>query len=195
MSGSSLVSDSNGRAGAMRGRLRSLTGLPVRGPAFTVEIAPGENATLHRAVYAAPRGSVLVVDGRGYPDRAVWGEVLTVAAQQQGIVGLVVDGAVRDVEAMRQRGFPVFAIGTSPAGPHKQPPGRIGVPVSCGSVVVHPGDFVIGDADGVAVVAEADRDRVLAAADARKDMEAEWIAALEAGATTIELLGLNGREG
>ncbi len=179
----------------MLGRVRSLTGYPVQGPAFPVEITAGENATLHRAVYAAPAGSILVVDGHGHVDRAVWGEVLTVAAQQRGIGGLVLDGAVRDLHAMRERAFPVFAVGTSPAGPHKHPPGRIGVLISCGGVAVAPGDLVVGDADGVAVVPAADVERVLADARVRASREQEWIAALESGATTLELLGLDGREG
>lgn len=195
MSSASLVSDSQGRTGAMRGRIRSLTGIQVSGPAFTVVIAPGTNATVHRAVYAAPPSSVLVIDGAGYADRAVWGEVLTVAAQQRGIAGLVLDGAVRDIEAMRERHFPVFAVGTNPAGPHKEPPGQIDIPISCGGVVVRPGDLVVGDEDGVVVVPASDVEEVLADAEARKHREDSWMAALEAGATTIELLGLDGQRG
>ena len=191
---SSVISDCMDRTGAMQGRIRSLTGLSVVGGAFTVAVKPGENATLHRAVYQAPPGTVLVIDAGGYPDRAVWGEVLTVAAQERGIIGVVLDGAVRDIEALRARAFPTFAVGACPAGPHKSPAGIIGGTISCGGVTVRSGDLVVADLDGVTVVPAGAVGRVLAAAQGRQRMESEWISAIEAGASTLDLLGLDGQE-
>jgi 4-hydroxy-4-methyl-2-oxoglutarate aldolase len=187
----SLVSDCLGRLQAMAGEIRRLAGSRVAGPAFPVEVVAGESGTLHRALLVAPPGSVLVVAAGGYTGRAVWGEILTVAALQRGLRGLVLDGVVRDLDAIAAHGFPVFARGTCPAGPHKSPPGRSGEPVACGGVVVAPGDVVLGDGDGVVVVPAAAAEEVHARARERLGQEQEWLRRLRGGETTVEILGLD----
>lgn len=184
-----IASDCMGRFGAMVG-IRRLSGAEMAGPAFPVETAAGENGTLHRALRVVPAGAVLVVAAAAGEDRAVWGEVLTLAAEQAGIRGVVLDGATRDVDAIRGRDFPLFARATSPAGPHKGWPGRIGEPVACAGVVVSPGDVVLGDGDGVAVVPAADAERVLAAARERAGLEQEWLGRIRAGEPSTRVLGL-----
>src|SRR5690606_28107227 len=122
------------------------------GRAFPIRVLAGDSATCHRALSDAPRGFVLVINGGGYEGRAIWGEILTVAARSKGVRGAVVDGVVRDIGAIRQLDFPLFARGTTPGGPHKGGGGRWGTPITCGGVLVCPGDLVVGDEDGVAVV-------------------------------------------
>lgn len=187
---SATVSDCLDRLQAMDGGIRLLAGDGVAGRAFTVETAAGDSATLHLALQHAPPGSVLVVAAGGHVRRAVWGAILTEAAQRRGVRGLVVDGVVRDVTQLRASGFTVYARGSCPAGPHKGFRGRWDVAVSCGGVVVDPGDLVLGDADGVVVVPAGRAAEVAAAVAQRRRVEEQWRAGLRRGATTAELLGL-----
>ncbi len=188
---SSLLSDVMGRAQAMTGRITALTVPALSGPAFPVRVVAGDNKTIHQALGRVPIGAVLVVDAGGYRDRAVWGEVLTIAAQQRGVVGLVVDGATRDVEAIRALGFPVFGRGTSPAGPHKAGGGTIGAPVCCGGVAVSAGDVVVADPDGVVVVPAGSLTETWAAARQRLHDEQRWIARIRSGESSASVLGLD----
>jgi 4-hydroxy-4-methyl-2-oxoglutarate aldolase len=125
------------------------------------------------------------------PELGYWGEVLTTAAQARGIAGLVIDGCVRDVDALAAHAFPVFAAGIALTGATKELPGSVGRPVIAGDVEVDPGDWVVGDVDGVVVIPLAHLDAVIAAADARTAKEAALFTALRNGKTTIELLGID----
>jgi 4-hydroxy-4-methyl-2-oxoglutarate aldolase len=163
-------------------------GARLCGPAYTVQGTGGDNLALHHAVIAAPAGSVLVVDVDG-ACHGHWGEVLAIAAQCRGLSGLLIDGGVRDVDALRNLGFPVFSRNNSVVGTRKSHPGYLGVPVTIGGVTVHTGDLVVADTDGVVVLPAGDVERVLTDADARVQKEREIIAALRVGATTLELYG------
>lgn len=188
--GSAMVSDANGRHGAMAGRMRLLSGDGVAGHAFTVRITPGDSASLHLALDHVPRGRVLVVDGAGFADRAVWGEILTRAALARGIRGLVVDGAVRDLAAIRSIGFPVFAVGTTPAGPHKAGGGAWNIPISCGGTVVRDGDLVVADLDGVTVVPAEAVAEVAQATEEKRRSEERIVSEISRGGASAALLGL-----
>jgi regulator of RNase E activity RraA len=166
-------------------------GAALAGPAATASVPAGDNLAIQSAVAEADPGSVVVVEVVGEAPGAYWGEVLTVAAQSRGIAGVVLEGPVRDVEATRRRGFPCFGTGTDPRGPTKAGGGSIGGPVRVGGVRVNPGDWVVGDDDGVVVLPGADLERIIAAATAKADREPELIAAIEAGATTLEVLDLD----
>jgi 4-hydroxy-4-methyl-2-oxoglutarate aldolase len=122
------------------------------GPAFTVRTPPGEHPAVRRAADEAPPGSVIVVDAGGELDHALWGDNLSKLVLERGVSGLVVDGAVRDVDGIEALGFPVFAAGVTPTPPRRDEDGEIGVPVTCGGLTVRPGDLVYGDRDGVVVV-------------------------------------------
>ena len=183
------VSDCMARFGAMRG-VRRLSGGRLVGPAYPVQTMAGENSTLHRAIQTAPAGSVLVVDAAAAEDRAVWGEVMTVAAIHGQLRGLVLDGVTRDLDAISGHNFPLFARGTCPAGPHKGWSGRLGTRISCGGVVVEADDVVIGDGDGVVVVPHGDAQAVLVAARDRVRDEAEWMARISAGEPSTTVLGI-----
>jgi 4-hydroxy-4-methyl-2-oxoglutarate aldolase len=185
-----LASDCLGRFGAMDGGIMPLSGLTVLGWAATVEVVPGDSATIHRALTGVRSDSVLVVDAGGGRNRAVWGGVLTAAARASGVLGAVIDGAVRDLAAIRAQGFPVFARGTSPAGPHKAGGGRSGTRISCGGLVVEPGDLVLGDEDGVVVVPAGELVRVRQAVRDREEQERRWLARIEAGESSASILGL-----
>ena len=166
-------------------------GATVAAPAYPVACTPGDNLAVHVAVTTAPAGSVLVVDVGPIPDRGYWGEVLTTAAESAGLVGLVIDGGVRDVAALEAHRFPVFSSTISLPGARKDQPGTVGAPVTIGGVPVARGDWVVGDVDGVTVVPAASLDAVRAAGEARESKEAGFFAALQLGKTTVELLGLD----
>jgi 4-hydroxy-4-methyl-2-oxoglutarate aldolase len=187
--GTALISDCLDRVGAMDSRIARVSGARLAGPAFPVRTMAGDSRVLHHALMKVPAGSVLVVAAEAHRERAVWGEIMTVMAQAAGVVGLVVDGAVRDIEAVRRRAFPVFACGVSPAGPHKAGVGSIGATVSCGGVVVSAGDLVLGDADGVVVIPKAREQEVFEAARARRELERSWISRIEKGESSVDVLG------
>jgi 4-hydroxy-4-methyl-2-oxoglutarate aldolase len=167
------------------------TGAVLAAPAYPVRCTPGDNLAVHVAVTTAPAGSVLVVDVGPVPDRGYWGEVLTTAAEAAGLAGLVIDGGVRDVAALEAHGFAVFSSTISLPGARKDQPGSVGAPVTVGGVAVSRGDWVVGDVDGVTVVPADSLDEVMAAGEAREAKEQGYFAALRAGATTVELLGLD----
>lgn len=162
----------------------------ICGRALTVLCPPGDNLMLHVAVAHAFPGAVLVATTGPYLLAGAWGEILTAAAQARGVSGLVIDGAVRDVEAIREAQFPVFARGCAIGSCTKDRVGRLNVPVQVGGCTVHPGDVVVGDADGLVVVAQAAMSAVHEAAVRRREREQEIIAELRRGRTTIELLNL-----
>ena len=187
---SSVVSDCLDRSGAMDGRIRLLSGQRLVGPAFTVRTVAGDSATIHRALRAVPAGHVLVVSAEGGMERAVWGAVLTEAARRAQLVGAVIDGLVRDLAQIRAVGFPLFARGSSPAGPHKGGHGSFGEVVQCGGVVVSPGDLIVGDLDGVVVVPAARVDGVSRDAVERLRAEETWIERIRSGETSADILGI-----
>lgn len=166
-------------------------GARVAGPAFPVRCGPGDNLAIHLAVTIAPAGSILVVDAQAVPGRGYWGEVLTTAANARALAGLVIDGGVRDVDALERRRFPVFASMIALRGAQKINGGSVELPVNVGGVEVHTGDWVIADRDGVTVIAASRLDAVLDAGAARAAREEELFTALAGGATTLELLELD----
>lgn len=184
------LSDAIGRLGAMDGGIRRMCGSRLAGRAYTVVTAAGDSSTIHRALQHVPPGSVVVVDAQGGVARAVWGNILTVMAMTRGVVGAVIDGATRDIEEIAAVGFPLYARGTCPAGPHKGFRGSHGVPIQCGGVVVHPGDVVVGDGDGITVVPAALEASVRLTVEQLVALEHEWLERIRAGESTVEILGL-----
>jgi 4-hydroxy-4-methyl-2-oxoglutarate aldolase len=153
---SSILADVAGRRGALSGRIAPLAPtMRFAGPALTVEVRPGDNLMIHAAMAVAKPGDVIVVDGKGDLSSALMGEIMSQQCVALGIAAVVIDGAVRDSEAIRELGFPMYAAGLNPNGPTKFVPGRLNHPISIGGVTVHPGDLVVGDADGVTVIERA----------------------------------------
>jgi regulator of RNase E activity RraA len=146
------IADSMGRFNFMDPSIVSRSGLPVCGPALTVNCRPADNLMVHKALQLAERGDVVVVATGGNTVSAVFGGLMCEAASAKGIGGIVVDGALRDVEDLVRLKFPAFSRTLCPGSCDKDGPGEINVPISCGNTVVGPGDLIVGDADGVVVV-------------------------------------------
>jgi len=178
----SILADVAGRRGALDGRIAALTPTTrLAGTAFTVEVRPGDNLMIHAAMQIAKPGDVLVVDGKCDTTCALMGTIMMTACRQLGITGVILDAAVRDCEEIVEMGFPVYSVGTNPNGPTKFVPGRINHPISVGGVTVHPGDLVIGDADGVTVIEREKAPHMLALAAKKVADERARIAALQQG--------------
>ena len=147
------VSDSMYRMSAGGSRLRPMhKGGAMAGPALTVRARPGDNLMVHKALDIAEAGDVLVVDAGGDLTSAIIGEIMSTYAKQRGLAGIVINGAIRDAEAIRAGTFPVFAAGVTHRGPYKDGPGEINVPIAIDGMVIEPGDLVLGDGDGVLCV-------------------------------------------
>jgi 4-hydroxy-4-methyl-2-oxoglutarate aldolase len=184
-----IFSDINGRRGALHGRITALRPrMKVAGPAFTVEVRPGDNLMIHAAMALAKPGDVLVIDGKGDQTSALMGTIMMTACRQLGLAGVVVDGAVRDSLEIDEMDYPVFSVGTNPNGPTKNNGGRIGHPVSVGGVTVRAGDFIIGDGDGVVVVEREALAALLPLADHKVKAEAKRIAQIKDGNTSASWL-------
>lgn len=164
-------------------------GAAVAGSAYPVECAPGDNLGIHLALEKIRPGDVLVVGASGF-FAGYWGEVLTVAAQTVGVQGLVIDGGVRDVSALKALGFPVFARGVSMRGTVKASAPSVGRPISLSSTPVAPGDLVVADGDGVLILPAGTVPDVLAKGLEREEKERGIMDRLRSGETTLELFGL-----
>jgi len=167
------------------------SGAVIFGPAYAVRCSPGDNLGVHVGVTTAPSGSVLCVDVGGVRELGYWGEVLTTAAQARGLIGLVIDGCVRDVDALRRRGFPVFSTGRALTGATKHQPGEVGGWCSIGGVRVATGDWIVGDVDGVVCIDAPALDSVIESGSERTNKERTMFERLMSGATTVELLELD----
>lgn len=190
--GAATVYEAQGAVGALDSGIKPLDPRSrIAGPAFTVDLRPADNLMLHYALLKALPGDVLVVDAKGFLEAGPWGDVLTAQALKLGLAGLLVHGAVRDATAIIDSGFPVFCRGLSIKGTGKHQPGRANVPVVIGDVMIYPGDIVVGDRDGVAIVARTRVDEVIASGLAREAKEVQMRAAIEQGATTAELMSLD----
>lgn len=171
------IGDAMERFGIARGISPLWAGAVVSGPAATVLTRPGDNKGVHAAFEVIRAGEILVVDGGSDDTRALIGELVAQKAKALGVAGIVLDGAARDAVELREVGVPVFARSVTPAGPWKTGPYRLGETVALGGVSVAPGDWVVGDADGVAVVPRERIAEVTAAADELVRGEAERRAA------------------
>ena len=178
----SILSDNMGRLYAGGPTLRPMhDGTAMIGTALTVRTRPGDNLMVHKAIDMAVPGDVIVVDAGGELGNAIIGEIMAMLAASRGVSGFVVDGSVRDVDALATLSLPVFAAGISHRGPYKDGPGEIGVPVAVGGQPVSPGDIVVGDADGILAIAPAEAAALTELARAQMRREADMLAAIASG--------------
>ena len=176
------ISDSMARMTAAGARLRPLhRGGKLAGAAITVKSRPGDNLMVHKALDLAEPGDIVVVDAGGDLSNAIIGELMVAHAIQRGLGGIVIYGAVRDLDAIQGGSFPVFAAGVTHRGPYKDGPGEINVPIAIDGMVIAPGDLVVGDYDGLLCVGYDDIAAVYAAAKAKNDAEVAQMAAIQAG--------------
>ncbi|MEO1620959.1 MAG: RraA family protein [Cyanobacteria bacterium J06632_3] len=143
----------------------------MAGPAYTVRCVPGDNLMLHAAIYRAQPGDVIVVEA-GNSDYAMSGGNVCAIAQKRGIAGFVIDGAIRDIAEVREARFPVFARGCMAKPGVKETLGDLQVPIICGGVAVSPGDIVVADEEGIAVIPQAEKEKVYEIAKARTEKDA-----------------------
>jgi RraA family protein len=178
----SHLGDVMDRLNVVDGRIRPIwPGCRLVGRAVTVLTAGGDNRAIHEIIPALKDGDVLVVNGQGVTHRALIGELIAERAQRRGCAGFVLDAAVRDADEIAGLRFPVYARGVTPAGPYRNGPGRSGVPVALGGVVVRPGDWVIGDSDGLAVVPQEEAEDIVAKAESKRDTELQQQDDIRAG--------------
>lgn len=150
------IADNMNRLYCVDAAIKSINGVPLLGCAFTVKTAPGDNLMIHKAMHMARPGDILVVDGGGYMERALIGEIMVTQSAVLGLGGWVLDGMIRDGDDIRGKSVPVYARGVIPRGPYKNGPGEINVPVCIGGQVVLPGDILVGDGDGIVVIRPED---------------------------------------
>lgn len=176
------IADAMGRFRVMDpGIQQRIPEVRLAGTAVTVMVRPGDNLMVHKAMEMARPGDIIVVNTCGNTTSAVWGELMTASALAAGIAGLVVDGAVRDTQEIKKQGFPVFSRSLSASGCDKDGPGEINCPISCGSLVVMPGDIILGSHDGIVVVPPEDAKEVLQKAISIQNREEKRISEIESG--------------
>jgi 4-hydroxy-4-methyl-2-oxoglutarate aldolase len=178
---SANVADAMGRFNFMDAGIRARTGFPLCGPAVTVLCRPADNLMVHKALDVAQAGDVIVVNTVGNTTTAVFGDLMCRTAAAKRLGGIVVDGAIRDVEGIRSLGFPAFSRSVSPGSCDKDGPGEVNTPIACGGAVVMPGDIVVGDDDGIAVVPRDHASDVLRQLEELQARERSRIAEIDKG--------------
>lgn len=160
----SNIADCMSRFFAMNQAIKLLSrggAVNMAGYALTVRVRPGDNLAFHKALDIAGEHDVIVVSNEGTVSRSLMGEIMARYAERRKIAGIVIDGPIRDIDAISRMELPIYGTGFTPGGPYKTGPGEVNAPVSCGGVSVTPGDVVIGDKDGVVVIPKADAPVVL----------------------------------
>ena len=197
---SAIISDNLNRMVAAGPSVRPMhKGGTLAGTALTVKTRPGDNLMIHKAADIAQPGDVIVVDAGGDLTNALIGELIISHARSRGVVGFVVNGAVRDMDVIAVDDYPVYGAGVSHRGPYKDGPGEVNVPIALDGMVIEPGDIVIGDLDGVVCIPREEAESVLAASRAQQEKEAGIQAAIAGAgwdrAWVDEILKAKGCEG
>lgn len=197
--GALAVSDLHEALGPIAGRRALLTpamrplinGSRAFGQAVTCEAYPGDNLAIHLALHVVKKGQILVFTNGGSADGALWGELAATMALRKGVAGVVVDGAIRDTDALRAMNFPVWSTIISPSHPEKRGPAAVNVPVVCGGVTINPGDLIVADSDGVLAIPPAMIAEAAEGAIARMGKEAQVKKAVAEGKALFEILGMD----
>lgn len=153
----------------------------MAGCALTVKTRPGDNLMIHKALTMAQSGDVIVVDGGGDLTNALFGEIMVATAIGRGLAGVVLNGAVRDSEEIGEGEFPLYAAGINHRGPYKDGPGEINVPIAIDGMLIHPGDLMLGDADGLLCVPYDSLEATLAAVREKMQAEQQTLADIATG--------------
>jgi len=179
------VGDCLGRAAAMDSRVKGLSqGMKLVGPALTVKVPPIDNLMIHKALTLVKPGDIMVIDGGGDHSWALLGFLMVSTAIKLRLAGMIVDGCIRDAAEIRTSGLPIFAAGINPNGPMKEGPGEINYPIHCGGQIVHPGDIMVADDDGVVVVPQDHAAGIVDKVKTGIAREEKRLAEIEAGVTT-----------
>lgn len=178
------VADCMGRLCALSSEIRRMTVHtgPMCGVALTVRARPGDNLMLHQAMNMAGPHDVIIVSNQGDRTHALMGEIMyRYMADFKKVAGIVLDGPIRDIDAISQGKCPLYATGTTPGGPYKEGPGEINVPISIGNIAVEPGDIILGDSDGVIVIPKREAEHLLPKAQANAGADAAKVAKSSTG--------------
>ncbi|SBV96934.1 Dimethylmenaquinone methyltransferase [uncultured delta proteobacterium] len=174
------IGDNMNRINCMNARVRPMNSAPLLGCAFTVKVRAGDNLLFHKAIDMAQPGDIVVIDAQNEQSYAIFGELMIMWLRRRGVTGVVVDGCIRDYDAISQmKEISVYATGITPNGPLKEGGGEINFPVMCGGLIVNPGDIIVGDSDGIVVINPADAADVLAKAKAQNAKEAKTMTDIE----------------
>lgn len=173
------IDDCMNRIACADSEIRPLNGNPLLGPAFTVKVAEGDNLMFHKAMDLAMPGDIIVIDAGGFKNRAIFGEIMITYCQKRGIAGVIVDGSIRDSDALSKMDIPVYARGVTPNGPYKNGPGVIGGTISFGGIVINPGDIIVGDADGIIAIHPEEAEALAKEVRAVSEKEAGLIKRIE----------------
>lgn len=198
MSPSCVIADCQERSGVLRSDIRPLFEARFVGTALTVHLFPGDLVDCLDALSVARKGDVIIVDAAGETETSIWGGLMAGLCQQKGVVGAVVDGAIRDIDEIKSMGFPIFSKAVVPRSTHspyskRMEPIEVNVPIQCGGVLVTPGDLVLGDEIGVVVVPKDDAADVLRRAQEQAAQEEATRQRIREGKTVEELLAEFGR--
>ncbi|MBM3784283.1 MAG: RraA family protein [Acidobacteria bacterium] len=187
--GAGPVSDALGKGGAMDHEMRPWSlNSRMAGPAFTVQVHTADILMVSKALAECPAGHVLVIDGHGERNTALWGGLTTLSALRKGLAGIVIDGAIRDLADIRKSRLPVFARAVVANAGGAEYAGKLQVPVACGGQAINPGDWLVGDDDGVVVIPAARLDEVLDKAGRICEAEKRIAKAIRDGVEVATLL-------
>ena len=184
-----LLSDALGKAGAMDHDMRCWSAnCRMAGPAFTLRVHTADILMVGKALSECPKGSVLVIDGQGELNTALWGAITTACARIKGVEGIVIDGAIRDAALIKRDKLPVFARAVVPNAGGAEYRGEIGIPIQCAGAVVSPGDWIVSDEDGIVVVPQPRLEDTIHAAERLRKVEIKIQREVESGKDLSALL-------
>lgn len=186
--GTATIHEAAGQIGALPGSIKPISqDMKLCGTVYPLHCLAGSNINLHEVIYQAEAGDILVGSIDNFPDAGYWGDILTCAAQERGIKGLVLDGCVRDADDIDALNFPVFSRGLNILGTGKERGGNIGSSIKIGDVDIKLGDVIVGDRDGVVIIPADRLEEVIAASIAREEKEDDVRRRLKNGESSLEI--------